>query len=112
MDFEDIVRKIIVESLKSLPETNNNMLEYLKQLFDVCDQTRAQKLLNDFGSIKDKSEKRRCVDQIAKSLSYPEIIEQPIRLKERRISLANTKSLLLSEACVRILSIASWLMPS
>lgn len=35
MDFEDIVRKIIVKALKSLPYTNNNRLVYLKQLLTV-----------------------------------------------------------------------------
>ncbi len=65
IDFETIVRKIIVEALKALPDSGNERLAYLKQLFDVSDQNRAEKIFNDFCSITCESEKRKCFDRIS-----------------------------------------------
>ena len=67
MDFEDIIRKIIVEALRVLP-VGDHRKKYLQKLFDICDQTRGDKVFNDFCSIKNEVEKVNCHDRIAKRL--------------------------------------------
>lgn len=69
IDLETVVRKIIVEALKALPENDNDRVAYLKQLFDVSDQDRSDKVFSDFCSIKCKTEKRKCFDRISNRLS-------------------------------------------
>jgi hypothetical protein len=63
IDFEVIVRKIIVETLRILPNSGYRE-KFLKQLFDICDQTRGEKVFNDFCSIKNETEKLKCRNRI------------------------------------------------
>lgn len=65
MDFEAVVRKIIVEAVKTVPSDENSRKGFLEQLFDVCDQTRSEKVLSDFFSIKGESERKACFDRIS-----------------------------------------------
>ena len=67
LDFETIVRKIIVEALRVFPVGDDRKI-FLKQLFDICDQTRSKKVFSDFCAIKDENEKIRCHDKISKRL--------------------------------------------
>jgi len=67
MDFESIVRKVIVEALRILP-VGDSRENFLQQLFDICDQTRSERVFNDFCSIKNKTEKLKCRDRISKRL--------------------------------------------
>lgn len=67
MDFEAIVRKIIVEALRVLP-VGDYRERFLQQLFDICDQIRSEKVFNDFCSIKNETEKLKCRDRISKRL--------------------------------------------
>ena len=69
IDFEAIIRKIIVEALAALPDSDNNRETFLKQLFDVCDRSRAEKVISDFCTIKDETEKRKCLDRISNRIS-------------------------------------------
>ncbi|MFA4901444.1 MAG: hypothetical protein WC600_01735 [Desulfobaccales bacterium] len=66
--FESIVREIIKEAIKSVPEGEENRKVFLKRLFDVCDGDRATKVYQDFCAIKDATEKNRCFDSISKHL--------------------------------------------
>lgn len=68
IDFEIVVRKIIVKAIKALPDSDNDRMAYLKQLFDVSDQDRAKKVFSDFCSIKSETEKRKCFDLILSRL--------------------------------------------
>lgn len=65
MDFEQVVRQIIVESLRAIPNGDDRDI-FLKDLFDICDQTRSKKVYNDFCSIKSKTEKANCYERISK----------------------------------------------
>ncbi|MBC8461589.1 MAG: hypothetical protein H8D67_26740 [Deltaproteobacteria bacterium] len=65
IDFESIVRKVIVEALRVLPPGDDRE-RFLKYLFDICDHTRSEKVFKDFCSIKDVTEKARCRDRILK----------------------------------------------
>lgn len=67
MDFETIVRKIIVEALTVFPVGDDRGI-FLKQLFDICDQTRSEKVFSDFCAIKDENEMIRCRDRISRQL--------------------------------------------
>lgn len=67
LDFETVVRKIMVEAIKVIPVGNDREM-FLKQLFDVCDKTRSEKVFDDFCAIKDKDEKIRCHDKISERL--------------------------------------------
>jgi len=68
IEFETVVRKIIIEALKVLPENDNDRVAYLKQLCDVSDQDRADKVFSDFCSIKCDTIKRKCSDRISNRL--------------------------------------------
>lgn len=67
MDFEQVVRHVIVEALKVIP-VGDDRDRFLKDLFDVCDQTRSSKVYNDFCSIKSNTEKEKCCERISKRL--------------------------------------------
>jgi hypothetical protein len=69
--FEKIVRMVIVEALRKTPVGDSCREAFLKRLFDVCDQTRAEQVYNDFCVIKDQYEKNRCFDRISKRLQNP-----------------------------------------
>jgi hypothetical protein len=68
-DFESIVRNLIVTALRALPSGDDNRKEFLKQLFDICDQTKVENVYNDFCKIKNESEKRSCFNRISKHIS-------------------------------------------
>jgi len=65
IDFETVVRNIIVEALKTLPKNDKDRVAYLKQLFDVSDQDRSERAFSDFCSIKCETEKRKFYDRIS-----------------------------------------------
>ena len=67
MDFEAIVRKIIVQALRVLPNSGYRE-RFLLQLFDICDKTRGEKVFNDFCSIKNEAQKVKCRDRISNRL--------------------------------------------
>lgn len=67
LDFENVVRKIILEALRVFP-TGDDRKVFLKQLSDICDQTRGEKVFSDFCAIKDDNEKNRCYEKISKRL--------------------------------------------
>lgn len=66
--FENILREIIKKAVKLLPEEGDRKA-FLEGLFDVSDQIRAEKISNDFRTIKDANEKRKCFDLISKFMS-------------------------------------------
>jgi len=65
VNFETVVRNIIVEALKALPENDKDRKVYLKQLFDVSDQDRSERAFSDFCSIKCESEKKKFYHRIS-----------------------------------------------
>ena len=67
IDFEQVVRQVIVESLRAIPNGDDRDI-FLKDLFDICDQTRSEKIYNDFCSIKSKTEKTNCRERISRRL--------------------------------------------
>lgn len=70
IDFEVVIRKIIVKALRVLPEKEIDRVSYLKKLFDVSDKDRAEKVFSDFCSVKNETEKRRCFDRISSRFIY------------------------------------------
>jgi hypothetical protein len=60
--FEEIIRKVISQSIQILPENDKNRNEFLKGLFDISDDDRADKVINDFGAIKNKYKKKKVFD--------------------------------------------------
>jgi hypothetical protein len=72
IEFESIVRKVIIEAINVLPEDEENRKAFLKHIFDVCDGDRATKVHQDFCAIKDTNEKKRCVDLISKRVTKTE----------------------------------------
>jgi len=67
VDFESIVRQVIVESLRVLP-VGDGRKTFLKNLFDIGDQTRSERVFNNFCSIKSDTEKAKCHERISKRL--------------------------------------------
>ena len=65
IDFEVVIRKILVKALRVLPEQETDRVSYLKKLFDVSDKDRAEKVLSDFCSVKNGTEKKKCFDRIS-----------------------------------------------
>jgi hypothetical protein len=72
IEFENIVRKVIIEAVKVLAEDDAHRQKYLKGLFDVSDNDRANKVYEDFCAIKNINERRRCSDLISNRLSKTE----------------------------------------
>ncbi|MBC2734271.1 MAG: hypothetical protein HF981_07940 [Desulfobacteraceae bacterium] len=68
LDFENVIRKLILEALRVFP-AGDDRKNFLKQLFDICDKTRGEKVFNDFCAIKNENEKNRCYEKITKKLS-------------------------------------------
>jgi hypothetical protein len=64
--FEEIIRNVITNSLKSLPDNDRKRKEYLKNLFDVNDYDRGKKVVEDFRAIKDQTEQKKVFDIISK----------------------------------------------
>ena len=71
-DFESVVRSIIIQALKTLPENDKDRKAYLKNLFDVSDQDRSEQAFSDFCSVRDRSEKNNLFDRISNYLSEAE----------------------------------------
>lgn len=67
-DFEKIVRGVLVSSLRTIPSNDDDRNNFLKQLFPICDQTRAEQVFNDFCKIKDEYEKGNCFKKISKRI--------------------------------------------
>jgi hypothetical protein len=65
-DFEGVVRKILVESLRSLPAEDERRKAALSNLWDISDRDRAQKLFEDFGKIKKQQEKSLLLQRLSK----------------------------------------------
>lgn len=68
-DFESVVRRIIIQALKTLPENDKDRKAYLKNLFDVSDQDRSEQAFSDFCSVRDQLEKKNLFDRISNYLS-------------------------------------------
>jgi hypothetical protein len=68
--FETIVRDVLVSALRTIPSNDDDRNNFLKQLFPICDQTRAEQVFNDFCKIKDESEKENCFKKISKRIPY------------------------------------------
>lgn len=64
-DLEVVLRQILVQALRVLPEEESNRISYLKALFDVTDKDRAEKVFSDFCKIKNDNEKSKCTERIA-----------------------------------------------
>jgi hypothetical protein len=56
--FEQLVRDIIVSALREVPADEIGRKSYLTGLYDLSDKERAEKLLQDFKSLKDDDAKR------------------------------------------------------
>lgn len=67
MDFEQVVRHVIVESLRVVP-IGVDRDRFLKNLFDIGDETRSEKVYNNFCSIKNNFEKTKCFERISERL--------------------------------------------
>ena len=65
-DFENVVRKILVESLRNLPAEDERRKAALSKLWDVSDGDRAQKLFEDFGKIKNQQEKSLLLQRLSR----------------------------------------------
>ena len=65
-DFEGVVRNILVQSLRNLPAEDEGRKAVLSRLWDVSDGDRAQKLLEDFGKIKNQQDKKLLLQQLLK----------------------------------------------
>jgi len=64
--FEKIVRMTIVEALKKAPADNACRETFLKELYEVPDSTRSEKIYADFCGIKDQNEKNKCFTRLSK----------------------------------------------
>jgi hypothetical protein len=53
-DFEDGVRRLIRKILESCPANEGERRKYLTGLYDISDAERAEKIISDFGAIKEK----------------------------------------------------------
>ena len=68
-EFETILRWVIIEAVRKLPFDDADRKTFLKNLFDVSDQARADTVLGDFCAIKDENEQKRCFNLMAKRIS-------------------------------------------
>lgn len=59
--FEELVRNIIVSALRKVPADEVGRKAYLTGLYDLSDKERAEKLLQDFKSLKSEEVKRDLV---------------------------------------------------
>lgn len=66
VQFELIVRKVLVEGIRRLPPDEGERRKMLEQLWHPSDADRAQKIFEDFGKIKDKEERRHLAGRLAK----------------------------------------------
>jgi hypothetical protein len=64
IDLEVVLRRILVKALRALPEEEKDRVSYLKTLFDVTDEDRAELVFSDFCKIKNESEKSKCFERI------------------------------------------------
>jgi hypothetical protein len=71
-EFESIVRKVMIEAVKMLPEDDGRREKFLKGLFDVSDQNRAKEVYKDFCAIKDTNAKKGCFDLISTRMTKTE----------------------------------------
>ena len=69
-DFETIVRNVLVSALSTIPSNDDDRNNFLKQLFPICDQTKAEQVFNEFCKIKDEYEKENCFKKISKRIPY------------------------------------------
>jgi hypothetical protein len=65
-DVEDVVRKVLVESLRKVPAEEDERKAHLGNLWDISDGDRAQKLYEDFCNIKDSGERSRLLDRLSR----------------------------------------------
>ena len=71
-DFERVVRRIIIQALKTLPENDKDRKAYLKNLFDVEDRDRSEQAFGDFCSVSTRQEKKNLFDRISNYLREAE----------------------------------------
>ena len=65
-EFEDIVRRFLVECLRNLPAGEEQRKAALGKLWDVSDDDRAQKLFEDFAKIQSPLEKSLLLQRLSK----------------------------------------------
>ena len=65
-DFEDIVRRILLEGLCNLPAGEEQRKAALGKPWDVSDDDRAQKLFEDFAKIQNPREKSLLLQHLSK----------------------------------------------
>lgn len=68
IDFEAVVRSAIISALRTLPRGDEGRKKFLKQLFDICDQTRAEYVFNEFCKIKNEDRKENCFKRISERI--------------------------------------------
>jgi len=64
MEFELLVRRVIVSALTAAPSDESDRRLYLARLFDLSDEDRAERLREDFSAIKDEDVKAKLVDSL------------------------------------------------
>jgi hypothetical protein len=52
-EFENGVRRLLTKILENCPASENERRRYLNGLYDISDKERAEKIISDFGAIKD-----------------------------------------------------------
>jgi hypothetical protein len=53
LDFEDGVRRLIRKVLENCPASENERRRYLNGLYDISDKERAEKIISEFGAIRE-----------------------------------------------------------
>lgn len=66
--FEKIVRMTIVEALRKIPADNACRETFLKELYEVPNSKRVEKIYTDFCGIKDQNEKNKCFVRLLKRI--------------------------------------------
>jgi hypothetical protein len=62
--FEQVVREVLVAALRRLPLDDDQRATDLKQIYEVTDQQRADKVREDFRAIGDEAVRRRLVEDL------------------------------------------------
>jgi hypothetical protein len=53
LEFEDGVRRLLRKILENCPASEDDRRKYLSGLYDISDVERVEKIISDFGAIKD-----------------------------------------------------------
>jgi hypothetical protein len=69
--FEELVRKVLVEALRTVPSNDRDRRSYLTGLYDLSDADRAEKLRQDFGAIRDSEIKCTLLQTLGSKTQTP-----------------------------------------